>query len=449
MNAINFQSFRIRYLTLLTVCFFIFLFHMYVYFRFPLVYGVDGPYYLIQIKSILSTGSMKYGDPPLIFYIMSFFSLFLEPTVAVKIVMSLFASLTPIPITMLFWRSSKEWYTGLASSIFLCLNIYYLRMTSDLMKNAAGILFLLSSLYFLILLFREIKLSYTLSLLLFSIFTGLTHILDFGVLIYYVSLMSLFALFRRRDVLVRSLLPVLLMLSAFILSAVILLPGFMGDLMKGVAFLEDVVNMEGISDFRPLKRPIHLLIFPYILIGLSIVAIFLLYHKDRELRPLSFLLVINIVLISILTFPLLPREWFWRFVLMSVLPQALAVGLILHAIPQRILRVLFFISCLIFLSYTLEGGIRGIRPTILPAEYEDLIVISRIVPPDSHIQSINLPPYWIEYLMNGSWRFHPPKVDTYYVVRESPRKGLPPFLRHLSPIYVGKRLKLYYLPPKK
>jgi hypothetical protein len=36
---------------------------------------VDGQYYLIQVRSMLTNGGLVYGDPPLTFYLLSFFSL--------------------------------------------------------------------------------------------------------------------------------------------------------------------------------------------------------------------------------------------------------------------------------------------------------------------------------------------------------------------------------------
>jgi hypothetical protein len=38
-------------------------------FRHPVMYGIDGAYYLIQVESILSTGMMKYPDPPFSFHL--------------------------------------------------------------------------------------------------------------------------------------------------------------------------------------------------------------------------------------------------------------------------------------------------------------------------------------------------------------------------------------------
>ena len=44
-----------------------FLFSLWVLTRYPLIYGVDGPYYLIQVRGLLEEGRLLYGDPPLAF----------------------------------------------------------------------------------------------------------------------------------------------------------------------------------------------------------------------------------------------------------------------------------------------------------------------------------------------------------------------------------------------
>lgn len=52
-----------------------FVFYLWVFVRNPLIPGIDGPYYLIQVRSLLQTGKLVYGDPPLTFYLLAFFCL--------------------------------------------------------------------------------------------------------------------------------------------------------------------------------------------------------------------------------------------------------------------------------------------------------------------------------------------------------------------------------------
>ncbi len=44
-----------------------FAFYLEILTRHPLMYGIDGPYYLVQVRSLLEAGRLEYGDPPLSF----------------------------------------------------------------------------------------------------------------------------------------------------------------------------------------------------------------------------------------------------------------------------------------------------------------------------------------------------------------------------------------------
>mgnify|MGYP000008670601 CR=1 FL=1 len=59
-----------EYIVLLTIFVIAVLFTLYVYTQHNLVYGIDGPYYIIQYYSIAYTGAIKYPGLPLAFYIL-------------------------------------------------------------------------------------------------------------------------------------------------------------------------------------------------------------------------------------------------------------------------------------------------------------------------------------------------------------------------------------------
>jgi len=52
-----------------------FAFYLEILTRHPLMYGIDGPYYLVQVRSLLETGRLEYGDPPLPFVLFAIFSI--------------------------------------------------------------------------------------------------------------------------------------------------------------------------------------------------------------------------------------------------------------------------------------------------------------------------------------------------------------------------------------
>jgi len=62
-------------------------------FSTPLLYGIDGPYYYIQVSHLLTEGFLKYSDPPLSFYILAAFSVMLKDVVSGVKVGSVFITL--------------------------------------------------------------------------------------------------------------------------------------------------------------------------------------------------------------------------------------------------------------------------------------------------------------------------------------------------------------------
>jgi len=56
--------------------------HLAKEFSTPLLYGIDDPYYYIQVSHLLTEGLPKYSDPPLSFYILAVFSVMLKDDVS-------------------------------------------------------------------------------------------------------------------------------------------------------------------------------------------------------------------------------------------------------------------------------------------------------------------------------------------------------------------------------
>ena len=85
-----------------------FAFYLSIFLKDPLVPMIDGPYYLIQVKSILLDGKLAYGDPPLTFYLFSIFAILLGDIIfGVKVGASFFSALTTIPAYFLMKRAPR------------------------------------------------------------------------------------------------------------------------------------------------------------------------------------------------------------------------------------------------------------------------------------------------------------------------------------------------------
>ncbi|MCS7366087.1 MAG: glycosyltransferase family 39 protein, partial [archaeon GB-1867-035] len=117
-----------------------------------LIPGIDGPYYLIQVEAILERGEMVYGDPPFIFYLAALFATLCgNVRMGVAIAVSLMISLTCFPAYWLFTRLSKNIFPAIIGSILLVFSPQMVRLSGDLMKNAAGVFFLILSIYYVLL----------------------------------------------------------------------------------------------------------------------------------------------------------------------------------------------------------------------------------------------------------------------------------------------------------
>ena len=121
-----------------------FIFNLWVFFRSRLITGIDGPYYLIQVKSLLEKGSLVYGDPPLTFLLLALFSLLAgDVMVGVKVGTSFLCALSTVPAYFIMRGVTGRRAAGLYAMLLIIFSAPYVRMMTDFIKNAVGIFFLL------------------------------------------------------------------------------------------------------------------------------------------------------------------------------------------------------------------------------------------------------------------------------------------------------------------
>ena len=97
-----------------------FVFYLWIFLRNQLVPMIDGPYYLIQVRSLLSMGVLVYGDPPLTFYLLSLFSVLLgDIGLGVKVGAAFFSALSTIPAYFLMKRVGKSVLAGLIAMLLV------------------------------------------------------------------------------------------------------------------------------------------------------------------------------------------------------------------------------------------------------------------------------------------------------------------------------------------
>ncbi len=400
-------------------------------FSSPLLYGIDGPYYQVQVASILRSGSMLYDDPPLAFYTLAGFSILLGDVVSgIKVGSLLITLLGAFAIYYLVRETSGE-MGGMTAAVIYAFNPWMARMIMELMKNAMGLTFLS---------IRRGDLRLSILSSAFMVLTGLTHILDFGVAL---AILLLMALLHRGDG--RSL----RLLSPPILAALALLwLGFTTDLMggdpyKGVALLQEMAGGSGGAGVRH-ARGVNLMILdalPPLLVAISGLILSLGLGSTSSVRDT--LLPSSVVLLA-LSFPLNPGNFLWRFVLMTAVLAPIIVGSALGRVGNPgVASALFLIVMSLLLPLTISK-VNAARPSIPVKEYGELRDLVQGLR-DGYTLVVPSPRllYWVQTLDPGAARS--PREGSGAMVlivdRQTPR---PPFLRG-RPLYRGRFVEAFLL----
>jgi len=450
-----------------------FSFYLWVFSRNLLITGVDGPYYLIQIRSLLETGGLTYGDPPLTFYLLTFFTLLAgDITLGVKIGVSLLCALSTVPVFYVMKRLGG-FSAGLLAMLLIVFSAPYLRMMTDFMKNAIGVCWLLGFTYYLHDLvftgFTKKSLALATCLLLL---TGLTHILAFAVALLFLCAYTATALVQGLDR--RPILKTELVLASATLIFIVVTATFFGplftDFTKIFSFISALTQprpLQPLPQQPPLPGPKPQPFGPSIADSLSIIGgygIVLITlacgacfsyiawkQADREASTLLAAVTISFTAISL---PIIPNEWLNRFLLMFVIPTAIIVS---YSIPRittllnpttkpTILIILGGITLVLFATQAITIATR-LNPTIGPVQYQDLADMKSRIPTNSIIvASPQGAHYWTQYITDADvGPLSPTTYQSYSHVFIIFEKSQPPpilqITRHTI-IYVGKAYAL-------
>ena len=398
-----------------------FFFFLWFFLRNQLVPMIDGPYYLIQVRSLLTTGGLVYGDPPLTFYLLSLFSVLLgNIMLGVKVGAAFFSALSIVPAYFLMKRVGKGIFAGLTAMLFVIFSAPYIRMLSDFIKNAVGICWLFAFIYYLHdLALSGFKKSSLALATFFLVLTGLTHILDFGVaLLFFVfyTVMVLILNVNRRSFL-KAAGVITLVTCAFVFIASMFFGSLFTDFSKVFSFISDLAVPKGNDVQIPSPVPILGPRPPSATMDMSSVvggwasillfslgAVLSLYVWKRREKEVLLLLSVTTVVDSIMCFPFTPTEWLSRFQLMIVVPTAiiLSYGIAKIWSYRGDLKFVAIVLAVIILSFSVAQTMSvatSIRPTISDAGYLDLVNMKNQIPSDSIIAVSDYGiRYWVEYV---------------------------------------------------
>jgi len=382
-----------------------FVFYLWILTRHPLIYGIDGPYYLIQVRSLLETGNLAYGDPPFSFLFFTFFTMVFngDITLGVRVGVAFISALSAVPLYFLVKRITNLELAGYAAMLTSFFSAPHIRMMNDLLKNAVGVCFLLFFVYYLHeLAFGKRKRRNLFLALFFSLLTGATHILDFGVALLFLILYLAVAVLLNvnRAVVIKNLGILALSIGAFAVAAFMMFQSLFIDFFKGLAFLQDLFVASGEAN------PIFFLfdtrgggfIIPVLAVGV-VLTIYEWKQKKKE-ATLSLMVVTAIGLL--LSLPFIPAEWLWRFMLMEFIPIAFILGYSVSKMEHKVAVTIFLI--IVIFPMVIQGveASRHMGPIINEEGYSELVAMKGVIPSNSVIVVEPRLMYWVEYVIESN-----------------------------------------------
>ena len=422
---------KVEYSFVFAIFLFGFLFFLWIFLRNQLVPVIDGPYYLIQVRSLITTGQIVYGDPPLAFILMSIPSLlFGDVSLGVKIGVTFFSALSTVPAYFLMKRVGKSKLAGFASMVLIIFSGIFIRAMSDFMKNVIGICWLLAFVYYLHdIAVSGIKKTNLALAAVFLVLTGLTHILAFGIALLFIAFYTVVSVIFNvnRHSFLKASGTLFLTVCVFVIVASVFFGSLFTDFSKALSFMNQVLLFEGnkvqgtvaqnpVGALR--TRPVinSMDSFSLSLIGgwevilaILLVGALLSFYAWRKQEKDALILLSTVTFVgAILSFPLLPNDLLGRFLLMMVIPITVLLSYGISKIwtlggrDLKFFAVILVVVCLVLFVGQSFKAISAINPSIRPDVYADLVGMQSSVPSDSVIVTIRGSGlgYWVEYVEN-------------------------------------------------
>ena len=425
-----------------------------IFTRYELVYGIDGPYYVVQVKYLITHGHQYYLDPPLTFYVMALLYMVVKDFMwAVKLVPILLVPLGIFPIYLLVLRETHSKLLAASASAIYVLNPYTIRLFSDLIKNALGLSLFLYTLYFTYLAIKERKWVYVGVATALSVAVGLTHILALGTQLAFIALVLTYLALSDRSQ-VKYVVPILITnITLVIVGTQTPLLGW--DVFKGLRYVEE---LSGLEEPGPVHRPQSPSILKALAIervlGISLIPPSVIIAFKR--RATRLLLISLIALLIFANNPLNPPEFEWRFLLLNSILLPIPIAYLINEVKGFLIRIALLIPIvMVLISQVVPIALLYLRPTITQLELNELREITQKFPNETIYVVPNVAlKYWVETIVNPENVVKSPKE-----LSEAPIEGpcilllSNKDLRHKPPpmfkvAYRGTYFTAYLMPPR-
>ena len=432
-----------RIITLFSIFIFSFILDMYVLTRYNFSYGMDGPFYDLQVLNILKTGIPASNDPPLVYYILTPFVLVSGNSFfGIKIGMALIGSLMTFPAFLLTEMFSEKRDIGskipaLLSAFLITVNVFYFQLIGDFMQNLVGVFFLLILIYFAVKWMQnpeEWKKYGTLAIVILlcniftHIYTGILAVILFiSILLFNWVLISYkTGKVERKGLKILGIVSILVIGGLAVLFAVY--PYMFSKFTTVLSFMNNSSTTSSNLTGGNFMRPVIFLTVPFILGVIVTIHIFYNGLKEKinvEMKAISrktllswAYLVLTVILIGLSVAPSVDSQYKSRFIELAFVPIALMVPLGLKSIenwlskryPSKrslklglisLIAVIFAVSSF----YTATGEFSGMGPSITSDQYNNLVSLKEnltannidtdgiILVNDYHTG------YWVEYVL--------------------------------------------------
>jgi len=412
-----------------------------IYTRYPIVYGIDGPYYLIQLRSLSSEGAIKYPDPPLTYYLLlPFYLLSPDKNLGLKLAVAFYGGLTSLLLYAAFRRVSR--FSGLTAALSFVISPYTLRLANDFLKNYVSLLFLAAFIY-LAVNEEDCRRAVILSSITAAA-AALSHVLTYGVFAVLALLLFAFSYIvksgsaRILRCCSAGAAATSMILLAIALSAAPQIVGY--DTVKLLSFLE---NPFGGGRGLPSAR----VDFPASVLLGSAGLVYGILRRSR----LSALAMASGLTLILLNLPILGASWLFRFSLMSSMMIPPIAASLVGEVGGRA-KLTAFLLILGFMTMISLPMVKALKPSISMGEYRELQRIPEYAPSGSKllIPGVRLR-YWVEalhgdrYEVLGKPLTPPSRGESVYLILEvgKPLRRIP---RGSEVVFRGEYVMIVKLP---
>ena len=394
--------------------------------------GRDGPYYWVQVRSLLNNSTLAFSDLPLVFWVQAFFAkIFGNVQMAVRISDAVLPAISAIPIFLISRKYEKPWLSVVVIPFVLLHPIQLYFFTGDFLKNEAAIPLVFFLVWVLLTIKDHSKVFTTLGLAAIFLMIALSH---FGTLLLAVLIFALWVFAQSRSIelklIFKSLGLILLISGLALISLAFLAPSRYQRLIAvmtspEIAFAsprwESIINGRSNS-----------IMVVTIILG-QVWSVFLAFMVGINRRRFQFsevsLLLSTLISSFILSSPLFGMEWSDRFVALSFVPLSIASLIILgraNTFKQKLSVWALIAVTLISSAYFSKNEMSSI---FTQKQYQDLKALSAEIklPENSVVVAF----HGLEFLT--AWEFNSKVVVEDYYERAD--------LRSYSSIY---RMRFIY-----